>query len=75
MKFEHVPKFDADRDFKRGTVFLHNVWLNEFNEPLKCVVTKVDHEMITWKDYHSTGKARYCFLKADVHMRVREIVK
>ncbi len=59
---------------KRGCVFIHAQWLDEQNQPLKCIVTRTAFGAIYWKDITSTGPAKQCFSVDEIEKRIKEII-
>lgn len=58
---------------KRGDKFIHARWLDENNQPVLCVVTKVAQGVIYWKQ-EGERKAKHYFGEDQVTKYVKEII-
>lgn len=61
---------------KRGMEFIHAVWLDDLNKPLRCRVTAVRGGGVYWKGVYadgSLGKSTYCDA-SDFPSRIKEVL-
>lgn len=61
----------------RGTVFLHNKWIDNKEMPLVCIVTATRKGLIYWRQLENGQEVggRYCFNQDEISRFVKEIVE